>query len=210
MRTRLGVMHIRLILAVALAAAAAPAVAQDAGGMRVWRSIATNDDRRRLHDWRDAFVEALAEARAGGFGAEIARESTLLRPDAALARPAIPNGRYRCRTLKLGNRGGAGLAFVGYRAFDCSVDTGRFGQVFTKTGGSQRPSGRLFPGDDRKLIFLGTMLLGDETRAMRYGIDPGRDMAGAVERIGPRKWRLILPYPRFESTLDVVELIPAS
>ena len=54
------------------------------------------------------------------------------------------------------------------------------------------------------------MLLGDETRAMRYGIDPGRDMAGAVERIGPRKWRLILPYPRFESTLDVVELIPAS
>ena len=210
MRTRLSAMRIHFLSAFIIASVSSPAVAQDAGGIRVWRSIATNDDRRRLHDWRDAFVEALAEARAGGFGAEIARESTLLRPDAALARPAIPNGRYRCRTLKLGNRGGAGLAFVGYRPFDCNVDTGRFGQVFTKTGGSQRPSGRLFPGDDRKLIFLGTMLLGDETRAMRYGIDPGRDMAGAIERIGPRKWRLILPYPRFESTLDVIELVPAS
>ena len=203
-------MQIRIILAVAIVVPASPGVAQDVGGMRVWRSIATNEDRRRLHDCRDAFVEALAEARAGGFAAEVAREAVLLRPDAALARPAIPNGRYRCRTLKLGNRGGAGLAFVAYRPFDCSVDTGRFGQIFIKTSGSQRPSGRLFPGDDRKLVFLGTMLLGDETRAMRYGRDPDRDMAGAVERIGPRKWRLILPYPRFESTLDVVELIPAT
>ena len=178
--------------------------------MRVWRSIATNEDRRRLHDWRDAFVEGLAQARAGGFGAEVSRENTLLRPDAALARPAIPVGRYRCRTLKLGNRGGEGLAFVAYRSFDCAVGTGRFGQTFVKTSGSQRPSGRLFPGDDRKLVFLGTMLFGDETRAMQYGRDRDRDMAGAIERIGARKWRLILPYPRFESTIDVVELIPAA
>jgi hypothetical protein len=44
---------------------------------------------------------------------------------------------------------------------------------------------------------------------MRYGRDADRDLAGWVERVGERRWRLILPYPRFESTIDVVELVPA-
>jgi hypothetical protein len=34
-------------------------------------------------------------------------------------------------------------------------------------------------------------------------------MAGVVERIGERRWRLVLPYPNFESTIDVLELLPA-
>jgi hypothetical protein len=45
---------------------------------------------------------------------------------------------------------------------------------------------------------------------MQYGADPERDLAGYVERIGPNRWRLILPYPRFESMIDVLELVPAS
>ena len=53
-------------------------------------------------------------------------------------------------------------------------------------------------------------MFGDEIRALGYARDAGRDVAGALERVGPQRWRLILPYPRFESTLDVVELIPAS
>ena len=61
---------------------------------------------------------------------------------------------------------------------------------------------------DRRQIFLGTMMLGDETRPMDYGRDSMRDMAGAVERIGPNRWRLILPYPNFESVMDVIELVP--
>jgi hypothetical protein len=43
---------------------------------------------------------------------------------------------------------------------------------------------------------------------MDYGRDANRDMAGIVQRIGPRRWRLVLPYPHFESLLDVVELVP--
>jgi hypothetical protein len=54
------------------------------------------------------------------------------------------------------------------------------------------------------------MELGDEKRPMRYGRDVNRDMAGLIERIGPQRWRVVLPYPRFESVLDVVELVPAS
>ena len=40
------------------------------------------------------------------------------------------------------------------------------------------------------MVFLGTMMLGDETRALDYGRDPVRDVAGLLERVGPRRWRL--------------------
>jgi hypothetical protein len=35
-------------------------------------------------------------------------------------------------------------------------------------------------------------------------------MAGVVERIGNQRWRLVLPYPHFESTIDIVELVPVN
>ena len=35
-----------------------------------------------------------------------------------------------------------------------------------------------------------------------------RDVAGYVERIGPSRWRLVMPKPHFESQLDVMELVP--
>jgi hypothetical protein len=59
------------------------------------------------------------------------------------------------------------------------------------------------------MVFLGTLQLADERGVFRYGHDAERDLAGLVERIGPRRWRLILPYPRFESLLDVIEILPA-
>jgi hypothetical protein len=58
-------------------------------------------------------------------------------------------------------------------------------------------------------VFLGTLVLGDETRALQYGQDEMRDVAGYVERIGPDRWRLIMPKPHFESQMDVMELTPA-
>ncbi len=52
------------------------------------------------------------------------------------------------------------------------------------------------------------MMLSDERKAQQYGDDPERDMIGALERVGPARWRLVLPYPHWESLLDVVELVP--
>jgi hypothetical protein len=52
------------------------------------------------------------------------------------------------------------------------------------------------------------MMFGDETAPIAYGRDNARDMAGFVERVGDKRWRLVLPYPTFESILDVVELVP--
>ena len=53
------------------------------------------------------------------------------------------------------------------------------------------------------------MMFGDETKPIDYGHDDGRDMAGYIDRVGEKRWRLVLPYPKFESILDVVELVPS-
>ena len=175
-----------------------------------WRAVVTRADLQRLHDWRDAFVKGLDAARAGGFADVVAREGALLDPDAAVDGVGIPSGRYRCRVVKLGAQTAGGVPYADGRAFDCRITNEGEAQSLAKMTGMQRPVGLLFAGDPRRLIFLGTMMLGDEGRAIQYGQDGDRDMAGALERIGPSRWRLVLPYPRFESLTDVVELVPAS
>ena len=174
-----------------------------------WRGVATAADLKRLSKWRTAFVEGLRQARVGGHGAAILAEWPLLAPDAAIGGSTLPNGPYRCRIVKLGAQGAGMLPFVTYPAFPCRVRPEQGVQGFAKMSGSQRPVGLLFPNDQLRQVFLGTLVLGDESRAMQYGNDPERDQAGYLERIGDRRWRLILPYPRFESVIDVVELIPA-
>jgi hypothetical protein len=83
-------------------------------------------------------------------------------------------------------------------------------QSFAKLGGSQRQAGIIFPNDQLRQVFLGTLMLADESRAMQYGVDEDRDVAGFVERIGDNRWRLVMPKPHFESIMDVMELVPAS
>ena len=174
-----------------------------------WRQVATEADRARLSQWRTAFVAGLAEARAGGHGAEIAAEGTLLEPDAGQAARRPPAGDYQCRVIKLGSKGDAGLPFIAYPSFACRVDDEGGIASFRKLTGSQRPVGVILGGGQR-LVFLGTLVLGDERRPIDYGRDPDRDMIGAVQSLGNDRWRLILPYPHFESLIDVVELVPAS
>jgi hypothetical protein len=189
-----------------LLALSACATTQATPPIRSWQEEATPDDRQRLRDWRSAFSDALRQARAAGHGAEIERETTLLDPDAALGGP-IPNGEYRCRVLKVGAKSEGLLEFVTYPAFRCRVELGEV-QRFNKLTGSQRHVGLIYPADDLRSVFLGTLVLGDETQAYQYGRDPERDVAGWVERIGDNRWRMVLPYPHFESKLDVIELVP--
>jgi len=132
----------------------------------------------------------------------------LLDPDAAQAGPAIPNGMYRCRVIKLGAKAAGNLDFVSYPGFTCRVRAERSLQRLSKLSGSQRYVGLLFPGDAIRQVYLGTLVLGDERRAMQYRQDDQRDIAAYLERIGPNRWRLVMPKPRFESQLDVMELVP--
>lgn len=175
-----------------------------------WKRVATRNDLNRITGWRTAFIDALADARKTGHAAEISREGSLLDPDAALPQAAPRPGNYRCRTIKLGSARPGLLSYVAYSPFACTIEDQGGVLAFTKTSGSQRPVGLIFPGTGPRSIFLGTLVLGDERRALDYGSDAERDMAGAVERIGERRWRLILPYPRFESVMDVIELVPAA
>ena len=80
---------------------------------------------------------------------------------------------------------------------------------FVKLDTEQRPDGLLYPNTDARAMFVGTLVLGDETAPLRYGVDAKRNMVGYVERIEDKRWRLVFPYPGFESKLDVIELTPA-
>jgi hypothetical protein len=174
-----------------------------------WKEVATASDRQRLANWRTSFVEALAAARKAGHGGGIAAEGSLLDPDAALADPAIPVGLYRCRVTKLGAKQEGNLDYVAYPYFACEIREDRGLKRLNKLTGSQRYVGLIFPGDAVRQIFLGTLVLGDEMRALQYGQDELRDVAGYVERIGPNRWRLVMPEPHYESRIDVMELVPA-
>lgn len=171
-----------------------------------WAGAISRSDMGRAHGWRTAFTRGLAQARAAGHGAEIDAEGALLQPDAALDGPSPPAGRYKCRVTKLGAQSAGMLPYIAYPAFDCSVA----GNRLTKLTGSQRQAGMLYPDTARRMIFLGTLALGDETMSRPYGVDPERDIFGVVERIGDRRWRLVMPYPRYESLVDVLELTPAA
>jgi hypothetical protein len=169
--------------------------------------VITQADRLRLRNWHIAFVAGLDQARKAGYAAQIAREGALLDPDAALNGPAIPNGAYRCRVIKLGARPPATVTFATPPASACRINAERGLQQLSKLNGVQRYAGLIFPDDAVHEVFLGTLVLGDETRALQYGQDERRDIAGYVERIGPKRWRLVMPDPHFESRIDVMELV---
>jgi hypothetical protein len=197
------------LLPLAACAAVPQSLRSPVAGSTDWRQVATSADRARLRNWRTAFVKALDQARKAGHSAEIAREGRLLDPDAALGPVPIPNGAYKCRVIKVGAKNEGLLNYVAYPAFDCRIQQEKQLQSLYKLTGSQRHAGLIFADSPLRQVFLGTLVLGDERRAMQYGRDADRDLAGWVERIGDRRWRLVLPYPRYESTLDVVELVPA-
>jgi len=197
--------------ALALASAGCKVLEQPSGLIprwtTAWREVATDDDESRLRDWRKSFVDALASANKTN-GADVAREGRLLDPDAALAIQPLANGMYRCRVIKLGAKDASNLNYVAYPFFTCRVRAEHSVQRLTKLSGSQRYVGLLFPGDAIHQVFLGTLVLGDERRALQYGQDDTRDVAGFLERIAPERWRIIMPQPHFESRTDIMELVP--
>lgn len=198
----------RLALLIA-ALLATDAMAADAGAPMQWRAIATDTDRQRLSEWRDAWIEALEKVRATPDAAKLSADAALFDPDRAIDAPMPKAGDYRCRVVKLGAKGPANLDYVAYPWFTCQVGAGDAPVTFEKIGGSQRQIGRLYPASGNRAVFLGTLALGDERSAITYGRDDGRNVAGWLERIGPSRWRLVMPRPQFESIIDVMEIVPA-
>lgn len=173
-----------------------------------WRAAIGEEDSDRLNRLADAWRDGLAEARNRGFTRQIAAEGELLTPDAALPRAALPPGSYRCRLIRLGT-GPRRAAFTAYPPYFCYVGVEDELLAFTKQTGSERPAGYVWTDTDTRGIFLGAMVLGNETAVRAYRQDAARDLAGVIERIGPFRYRLLLPWTRDGAKLDVLELIPA-
>lgn len=174
----------------------------------LWKGIATVADQKRIGGLGLAWQEALAEAQKSN-PRDVDVEGALLRPRAALPRPAPTPGSYYCRLIKLGRASGKGPALEKFKPFFCYVEVEGDILTIVKQTGSQRPAGRLWE-DDRpdRLIFLGSVALGNEEQPRAYAEDAQRDMAGVLERIGPFRWRLVIPSPQSTSKLDVFELKP--
>jgi len=174
----------------------------------VWKAVATEADEDRLGRLGLAWQEALAEANKSD-ASDVRKERKLLIPRAALPRPEPTPGSYNCRLIKLGRATAKDKPFESFKPFFCYVEVEGDLLTIVKQTGSQRPAGRLWEDDDPdRLIFLGSLGLGDEEQTLAYGDDPKRDMAGVIERIGPFKWRLVIPWPQSTSKLDVFELTP--
>jgi hypothetical protein len=174
-----------------------------------WHDVITDPDHLRLRTWRTSFTDALTKARTSGHGAEIDAAGKLLDPDAALDNPLLPIGFYRCRVIKLGAKQVGHVDYIAYPLHRCQVRPSDKITRLIELDGLQKPSGRLYPDGPSRAIFLGTMILGDEQKPIAYGRDADRDMVGIVQRIGDDHWRMLLPNPAWESTMDVLELEPA-
>ena len=173
-----------------------------------WKGVATAADQDRIARLGLAWQEALGEAKKSN-PADVAKEGKLLLPRAALPRPAPTPGSYNCHMITLGRASPKAKAFESFKPFFCYVEVEGDQLTIVKQTGSQRPAGRLWEDDDAtRLIFLGSLALGNEDQPLAYGDDPNRNMAGALERIAPFKWRLVIPWPQSTSKLQVFELTP--
>ena len=173
----------------------------------VWQGIASAADKGRLANVSGAWAAGLAGARKAGFTTALRDDAELMKSNAALARPEPTPGSYRCRLVKLGGK----PAFEKFKPFFCYVEVEGNLLTIVKQTGSQRPAGRLWEDDDpKRLIFLGSLALGDEEAPIAYGDNPKRDMAGIFERTGPFRWRLVIPWPQDGSRLHAYELTPVA
>lgn len=163
------------------------------------QKIITASDRQKLEKYGETRRKALDESRKGA-PADIA----VL--DGVLARPLISfqgfdmTGRWQCRTIKVGGLGD----LVVYDWFRCLVTDDGSGWRLEKTSGSQRTAGRFYDDDERRLIYLGSLFIAGDP-VTPYGSGPQTDQVGYAFRTGARAWRIEMPAPYYESTLDILE-----
>lgn len=187
-----------------------PASGGEQGGSASWRDVASAEDAGRLGRLEQAWRLGRAEAEDKGFAADVEALGPLVDPNAGQSgRLQPPPGAYRCRAIKLGSNGPGGLGYLAYPFFRCTIELTPGGDlVLTKTSGSQRTRGLLYPDTDRRLVFVGAQAWGlDESGFPGYGEQPIRDQVGVFERIGSSRWRLVLPWPRVDSKLEILELV---
>lgn len=168
-----------------------------------WRTVAKPNDAVAIDTLSQRWQAALAAVKQWRRPA-VEAEGVLLDPEASLVRPLPPPGRYRCRYLRLAQKQGG---FQAFKPWFCFVAEEGDLTTLTKVTGDERPSGRLWPDGDERLVFLGTVAHGKDKAALAYGDSPAANAAGILERVGDFQWRLVLLRTE-DRGIDVVELVP--
>lgn len=206
-----------LALLLATMPAIGPGVAQPA--LTSWQSMIQAEDRPRLAGLWRAWTSSLADViKAGGESALKDLGPVVVPPveplpgrRQAVSTDALPAaGDYRCRTIRMGQRDDGWP-----RDNVMPLQLGEWGPctisgslTLTMLAGPQRLSGKLWADGDR-MVFLGALSLAAETGIRHYGDDPDRDHLGVLRAFAPGQWRLELPWPRWQSTLLLVEISAA-
>lgn len=161
----------------------------------------TKADKARLAQYPAVSRAAIQNARDEGAAADLREANRALAgaPLKILGDDLI--GLYRCRTIKMGGL----LPLTVYGWFSCKIDLDDIGYRLSKTTGSQRLTGHFIDESETRLIYYGASHTIGE-RPTSYGRDPDRDQVGYFFKTGPRRYRLELPLPRYESKFDVIEL----
>ena len=185
--------------AIALMIMAASATAHADGEID---KLMTAADKQRLASFDKTRAEAIAEAKKGGAPEDVATlEKILAGKDLAFSESFDFTGNWRCRTVKLGGN----LPLTVYGWFKCRVSDDGSGWKLEKLTGSQRTSGAFYSDSDKRLTYIGAAHYADE-KPKRYASDPDRDQVAYVLRPDEKRVRLEFPSPKYESTLDILEL----
>lgn len=194
----------KIACAIVLLAVATPVAAEP----QPWKRVITDADRQRLAGLWRAWTTARAQVTAAGHAEAWEKHAPLTDPAAAMGEGAPPPGRYRCRTVKLGTRNPGMPVWSMTDDYPCRFEATEHGLRFVREGGAQRTAGMLFP-DGVRQVYLGALSLGSERGSFAYNADAERNQVGVLRRLGEARWRLELPWPRWESTLDVIDIVPA-
>lgn len=173
-----------------------------------WKKVATEADQKRLYQWPKALSSGQSAAVQSGEGEIVGDPVGLFGVNARRASSDIPEGLYNCAITKMGGPDGRGLPFITYPGFKCRVKEEDGRKHFTKLTGSQRTVGWIYPASEQHSVYLGTLFYGYENKATPYGQTEERDQAAALQRIGKDRWRMVFPYPYYESVVNVMELTP--
>ncbi len=169
-----------------------------------WRGV--------MHDADEASIDA-AHQRASGVLAQLPADAHGrgdLPQALALLQAATRNvdrdallGRWRCRSIQVDRTG-----VFAYPLFRCQIGLNEDGTLsFTKTSGSQRRHGQIYPSADGNWVFLGGQSVNDEPYRAYSGTfgdadnaDLEFDSVGLVETLKDRRVRMI-----FDASVERVE-----
>jgi hypothetical protein len=210
----------RLCIALALLLPMAPVVAADrppgTPSPREMRSLSWQEqiseaDRKRLAGLWNAWTRALNQAANAGESARLAELGPLAVAEATVKAAFPTPGSYTCSNARIGHRESSRPTTVPVVDIDaaqpCTITAKKGLFWLEQSGGPARLGGMLYPDEDR-MVFLGSKALRGEMGMRAYGSDVTRDQVGVLRALGEGHWRLELPWPHWQSNLELVEIRP--